>query len=383
MASYEDSKEDKDQQFDEKAILEKTEERMGILHGETPADEVEDNDNSTSDDDTGSTSDSDSTEEKVEDDNPTPEDDTDEDDEGDKKAGKDGDETDKDEEAHKAEDQKDKPQLSDAYYRAAIHSGMTENDVVEFMASNPDLAIRTFAKMHEATNRASQEFAAIGKYNKQKDQKVEQDANKTDANESVFKKVDLAKLREENPDDNLINVLEQMQEQNASLSKQIQEKSVAHTSDQQLTATEEQNNKHASEQIDSFFSSDEISKFSVTYGKAAKDAAGNYDWTALMPAEQMNRVAVVEGAEQLLEGAVALGREMTVSEALERSHLMVTEPIRENIIREDIMAKVIKRSKGITLKPSNAASSSTNKKGPKTEEDIIARAEERMAKVLR
>lgn len=381
MGSFAESKEDKGQQFDEEAMLEKTEKRMEILNGGTPAEEEVEDDTPTSDDDTGSTSDGDSTGDEVEDEPSTPEDETDEDDEGDKKADKDGDKTDKDEEAHKADEQKDKPQLSDAYYRAAIHSGMSEDDVVEFMASNPDLAIKTFGKMHEATNRASQEFAAIGKFKKQQVEKVKTDDNKTDANKSEFKKIDLAKLKDENPDDNLINVLEQMQEQNESLHKQLKDQPVAHTSDHNLA--EEQNNKHASEQIDSFFGSAEISKFGVTYGKVAKDAAGNYDWTALMPAEQMNRVAVIEGAEQLIEGAIALGREMTVSEALERSHLMVTEPIRESIIREDIMAKVVKRSKGITLKPSNAASSTTSKKGPKTDEDIIARAEERMAKVLR
>ena len=126
-----------------------------------------DDDNDTSidddDDDTGSDTDTD--------DDSTPEGDDDSDDDD-----TEGDEGATDEDAQKKGKKKDEvPELSDAYYRAAIHSGMTEDDVVDFMAANPDLAIKTFANLHENMNRASNEFSEMGRIKKAQAEKPAED----------------------------------------------------------------------------------------------------------------------------------------------------------------------------------------------------------------
>ena len=82
-----------------------------------------------------------------------------------------------------------------------------------------------------------------------------------------------------------------------------------------------------------------------------------------------------------MTGAKHLGREMKIEEALERAHLSVTEPIREKVIREDIIAKVTKRSGNLSLKPSGTAQSTDTK--PQTAAEFERVTAERLSKVYK
>jgi hypothetical protein len=358
---------------DEKDLLEKTEERLKVLDGDYVADESDDEEDSTPEDE-----DEKPAEDADEEDDPTPHDDK-KDEEDD--VAKDDTEDDKDEEAHKDEDQKDKPQISDAYYRAAIHNKYTDDDIVKLMKADPDLALRTFGQMHESMNRASQEFADIGRFKKQQAEKDAEDKQKDKpADKPAYKKVDTTSIRAEHGDV-LADLIDGQQNQIVSMQDQMNEQSVITTDAASSHSKElsEEQDKHSAEQIESFFGSKDMAKYVSEYGAPEQ---GDTKWTTLMPAEMMNRVAVLERADELVVGAVALGREMPLAEALERAHLMVTEPIREKIIREDIMAKVVKRSKGISLKPSGRVANVEGDTGKKTTEKAIANASERLAKVF-
>ena len=60
------------------------------------------------------------------------------------------------------------------------------------------------------------------------------------------------------------------------------------------------------------------------------------------------------------------------------------QPVQAKMIRADIMEKVLKKSKGITFKPTGKAKSSANSTGdkkPKTIKDVENKAEARMKKI--
>jgi hypothetical protein len=61
---------------------------------------------------------------------------------------------------------------------------------------------------------------------------------------------------------------------------------------------------------------------------------------------------MLERAQLMLDGAEATGIKLSAVEAMERAHLEVSAPITSQIVREQIKASVVKRAKGVTLKPS-------------------------------
>jgi hypothetical protein len=255
------------------------------------------------------------------------------------------------------------------------------------MATNPELAMKTFANLHDNMNRVSSEFAEFGRAKKKK--AAEEAANNGGGDDnnadkkSTYKQIDTTKLRDENPDsEGLVDVIEQIQEQNKSMHDQMSELAkapVAHRNAEQEKLVRDQELLIGT-QIDTFFNDPSLDAFATTYGKVTKGAA---TWDELLPSEKVNRCAVIDQVEQLMEGAKALGRDMDVTEALGRAHLMITQPIQAKMIREDIMKSVRKRSKGITLRPSSSKTSGKKTKKAKTEGDVVANAQQRMDKLFK
>ena len=373
-----------DQGLSEEELLKKTEERMALMSdGKSLTEDDDADDDTTLDDDTGTddndAGDDDQAADDDNDDDSTSEDDDDDDDDAD---NKDDDEDAKDDGA----DDDVEVELSDAYYRAATNSGMTKEEIVEFMAVSPKLAVKTFAKMHDNMNSISQQFADFGRMRK----KAETDAANDDASDnstskkSTYGKIDTAKLKEEYPDsEGLVDVLEQIQDQNKTMHDQMDElrKAPAANKSAAQDKLEEDRTKLIGTQIDNFFADPSLVAFSGTYGKTSKETPS--DWSQLMPSEKVNRIAVIEQVEVLMEGAKYLGKDMEVTDALERAHLIVTQPIQEKMVREDIMKKVKKRAKGITLKPSSSKSSGKVSKKPKGEKDVVANAQARMDELFK
>lgn len=309
------------------------------------------------------------------DDDSTPEEDNEE------PVAKDDDEVDKDDDAHKADNQKDKPQLSDAYYRAAINSGMDEKEIVEFYATSPELAEKTFANLYDNMNRLTNEYAALGKHKREQAAGGDKVLNTDSDNESDFEKVDLAKLKEEFPEDSLVDVIGKMQDQMEGMSKELKSRPTQ-SSDLSAESSRLENErvKQIGSQVETFFNSEDTQRFAVMYGTVAKD---EISWENLLPSERVNRIAVCERAEEIIVGAEVLGREMEFSDALERAHLEISRPMQAKVIREDIMAKVIKRSKGITLKPSSKVRVEDTETKPNGEKDLLAKTDARLKKVFR
>ncbi len=289
----------------------------------------------------------------------------------------------KDEDVEKSnEKQEDTLQLSDAYFRAAIHRGWKEEDIKDLYKNNPELANKTFANIYEGVNRSSEEFAAIGRYEKKIRETAEAPAKSTAteaARESEYKGLDVDQIRKDNPDDPLVDVIAAVEAQSKILYDEVQvikNTRSAPVSGQPSGLLPEQQRAMDQEtaainqQIDNFFLTDSMKGYVDFYGDLPKDAV---DWVTMTPGQKANRWAVIEMMDEIIAGAATLGREVKIDEAMFRAHSSVSEPLREKIIRDGIMSKVEKRSKSITLKPSSSATPASDKPTTKQElEDVTA-----------
>lgn len=284
-------------------------------------------------------------------------------------------------------EKKELPPLSDAYVRAAIHNGWTEKDIEDAYEANPELTIRTLGKNYEAVNRSSREFASHGRAAKAAaEAPVVKPEEKATEKKPEFKGIDLASLEAEYKDDPILGVIKAQNEQSKQLFDTVQELKAAgsaRTADQPSDTSHTESLAIAREtaaiqqQIEGFFVSGEAKDYDDFYGKLPKDAT---DWKALTPGQQMNRWGVVEMMDQMLYGAKAQGREMKVDEAMRLAHLSVTEPIREKVIRKELMAKIEKRAKSLSLKPSASAKAESTK--PETQQELVDVTQRRLNKVF-
>jgi plasmid maintenance system antidote protein VapI len=83
-------------------------------------------------------------------------------------------------------------------------------------------------------------------------------------------------------------------------------------------------------------------KFGDFYGQTDK---------AQSPVQKGNRKLLGETADQIRHASRLQGKELSVSQALNRAHLLVTADHRERAVRSQIKEQVQKRSKSITAKP--------------------------------
>ena len=117
------------------------------------------------------------------------------------------------------------------------------------------------------------------------------------------------------------------------------------------------------------------------YGPGKNTTGGITQPDELTPGHKANRAALLQLGDQLIAGTALQGREMNVPEALRLAHLVVTAPIKEQKIREDIISKVVKRSKSITLKGSGKKQ--VVKEGPLSEAALESKTEKAIKKLLR
>jgi hypothetical protein len=115
--------------------------------------------------------------------------------------------------------------------------------------------------------------------------------------------------------------------------------------------------------------------------KPFKDFYGEgVDEKKLTIEQSQNRWRVLNDADQILAGAQVSGRRMDPSEALERAHLLLTDSMRDEKVRKQLVAKVKQRSNGITLKPKSQSTQTGNK--PTTAADAEARVGQKLAEIF-
>lgn len=382
--------------IEDENVVAAVEKRLAETLGDVSAEDLKDEDDSTSDNQDkkdDQTDDSKSEDSSTPDDKP--EDKEDKDDSGDKDGDEHKDAPSESDEKDKKDDDKTEKKftLPDAFHRAAEHDGWKPEDIKGFFEADPERALVTFQNIYNSMNRASRDFANLGRIKAEQVRQQTEDTTKTDDKVEIKDFVDVEKLKEEYGDNPLIDVVKPLNDALKQISQEVKslksQKSpsaddIAFAKSDQIAAT--QRAEATAEQADTklieqFFNAEDMKSYNDFYG-VLKMGQIPQD---LQPGQQKNRYEVLQTADQMIVGNAMQGTELSVNDALLRAHLLVTEPIREKVIREEIKSSLVKRNKGLTLRPSagkkSAAAVSEDGK-PKDKAEVIRRAGQRLAKVF-
>ena len=272
----------------------------------------------------------------------------------------------------------DEHALTQAEVRAAVHSGWSQEDIDELAEANPGLAKKTCAKALEAQNNLSKKFSELGKT--LADKKDEPAVPATPTSEPKPKSaIDFTALETEYKDDPIVPFLKQVVEQNQNLATEIKTlREAGPKADDAVAKARAQQDAAISQQIDTFFDRPDVAVYEDTYGKVEK---GSKDWDNLTQGQIKKRYEVAEQANLIMLGAEKQEVEMSLDEAFERAHFLVTKDVQEAAIRKSIKAKAVKRAKSLTLAPTD--STKVKPTGVKTQAEIEANAARTLQKLRR
>lgn len=314
-------------------------------------------------------------------------DDSESDDDSTSDADKDGADEDDEKDANKDDaGTETKAILPDAFRRAAVHQGWEDKDVDEFFKADPKAALRTFENIYNSTNNLSKKYGELGRAHRQAE--AAKTAKDAEDKKVEFTGVDIAKLEEMVDLDPAVKaILVAQNKQLEAITKTVNEFSTTHkpVEDINREATRHKVAADATveQQIRNFFETDTMTPYKKFYG----DLDLSMSWEDLTAGQRENRYRVIEQADLMMAGAAMQGQEMKVNEALELAHLLVTEPVRERIIREQIKGQVQKRNKSMVLKPSGKKIESNVSSGldgkPQTRKELLERTEQRLANTFK
>ena len=306
-------------------------------------------------------------------DDPTP-------DEDDTEVNDDDSQADDSEKLEESTPDKDEEGMPDAYVRAAIHSGWKQEDIDAMVKADSKVAEKTLQNIYESTNKASREWAALGRARRSTE--VKETVDKLEYNA-----IDIAALKKDSDidpaverildsvnarDKQLVDALNNSQK-DKSVDNSVRVERAVKTADLATEAAAEQ-------QINGFFSADLMKPYSKFYGELRFGET----WESLPVGQQRNRYAVFTTADQMLAGAAMQGYEMSLTDALDKAHLLITEGMREEVIRDGIKATATKRKNSMLLKPSNSKSKKDDGGGkPKNKNELISKTERLLAKTFK
>jgi len=253
-------------------------------------------------------------------------------------------------------------EIPDAYVRAAIHQGWDQEVVDDLVKTNPELAKKALENLYLSTNNASREWSALGRAKLEQDyQQVTQTATEVVAQEDPKTVALIAKLRKEYADDPLIEVvIKDLEAKPKPIQQSVsQQQPVQGQKQYYETATARANvAAHAAtdQRINVFFSADTMKPYGKFYGKLELGQIPE----DLTNGQQQNRLAVLEETECIIAGHSIRGQKIELEQALEKAHFIVTEPIRQQVTRDNLKATAMKRKKSMTLRPSDSKRSSAS-----------------------
>ena len=280
-----------------------------------------------------------------------------------------------------------KDDIPDAYIRAAIHQKWSQKDVDELIESNPELAKRTFENCYNSVVQASRDFSEIGRAKIELDRQQVGVQTAQQTAPEVIEDSDttalIVKLQKEYPDDPLIDVVI------AGLKtkpKSVQTQPVSQQQQGYEIATARHNvaaNAAIDQRVNSFFGADDMKLYDKFYGKLELGQIPE----DLSNGQQQNRLAVLQEAEFIMAGHGVRGQKIEVEQALERAHLIVTEPIRTQVVRDSLKATATKRKKSMTLRPSESKRSSdsmtTDSSKPRNKRELEQSVQQHLNKVFK
>lgn len=270
--------------------------------------------------------------------------------------------------------------LQDNLYRAAVHEGWKPEEIKDFLEQDPDRARATFQKVYESSTGLSQKWADAGRAKLLEGGDVRQQTDTTDTapakkDKIEFQEIDIAELRKQYDDDAIVDLVDQQQKQNKVLFDMVQNlnETISTRPSVQHEQVVDPVAAAVAAQIDSFFKQDDMRMYDSFYGTGDN----------LTPGDIANRQAMFELADQITAGRALQGLDTTVDEALAQAHLLVSEPIREKMVRKDIVSKLKKRSNSLSLRPGSTGKDvdAAEHDKPQNEAEVVDNAASRLAKI--
>jgi len=280
-----------------------------------------------------------------------------------------------------------KDEIPDAYIRAAIHQGWDKEVVDDLVKNNPELALKTLENLYISTNNASREWSELGRARIEAERVAATQATQT-ATEAVAQEDPaitalIEKIKKEYPDDPLMDVVI------AGLKKPVQQQAqlqVPQAQQSYETATARANaavNVAIDQRINTFFGADLMKPYEKFYGKLDLGQIPE----DLTNGQQLNRLAVLEEAECIIAGYNMRNQKIELEQAMEKAHFIVTEPIRQQIIRDNLKATATRRKKSMTFRPSESKRSSDSMNAesskPRTKRELEHSVQQHLDKVFK
>lgn len=264
--------------------------------------------------------------------------------------------------------------LPPEYLRAAVHRGWKEQDAQKYFDDNPDAALNTFQNIYTDINNASKEWALLGKA------KLERDAIPNMPAVGVkpeFKRVDVDKLKDEyDLPPETVALLKAQNEQLEAVMRQPEP-----VQQQPIQQVQTRPNPNVELDIENFFKSADLNAYSEFYGSLEL----GQNWRDLKSGQHDNRWRVLEQADLMIVGAQTAGKKIDTLDALERAHMIISEPIREQVIRGQIKDTATKRANSMTIRPSDGTRSTAKvnadpggSKGPRTREQLKSDVQDKL-----
>ncbi len=261
--------------------------------------------------------------------------------------------------------------LPDAYYRTAVRQGMDDGEIKEMFEANPEVAIRVLGKIHEASNKISDDFAAMGRAKmKSADKPADTTVVQTATEVNAGKKVDLAALKEEyGAESNMVKAFEDLQ---ASIPTPT-----VPTGQPVQQPDQPQNmplDPRVEIMVNQFFTDPALKPFADFYGEGK-------DIDKLTIEQNKHRWEVLDKADEIATGAQIMGRPIAPDEAMDRAHSLVSADVQKQAMRAEFKATIKKRSKGLSLKPAKSKTTTPVKDEKAKAADLEANVQARMEKI--
>jgi hypothetical protein len=256
--------------------------------------------------------------------------------------------------------------LPAAYRRSAKAREWTDEEIDGFYSQSPELAIKTFERLHDSRVKEVEQWAELGR--KAKSQAPAPAPTPEPAADplAALKPLDVKAMVEKFGNEELISELAGPVNAAIAALQPLMKDAIA------ARQIAQQTQKDAlAKSIGDFFANPDMKAYSDVYGT---------DWASLTAKQWDVRNRVLEVADSLIAGAQLQGRAVSVAEAMTLAHETVAGQFKEKVIREQLRQTVTQRGRGLTLKPSNRGSIPAGP--PTTRTEMESRAADRLREVF-
>ncbi len=281
------------------------------------------------------------------------------------------------EEEEVKDDSKKEHVLPENYFQAMRHVGWEPERIKRVFEADPEQALEDFKFYHDSQNYVTQQTSSLGRAQQKQTQRATDEATtKVKKDEAEYKGIDLKAIEDELGEDSpaAVAIIKAVNESNKLLYKEVQDLKQQRV--EQAGPSDEE--KVIWNTITTHFNSADIKVFDEFYGSV--EAGKNWE-QSLTGAQLQSRMNVIQEADAYHAGMKLQGKDVEYSEALNRAHLVISAPIQEKILRNELHDKIKKRSKGITVKSTGKATAKDTSKKKDPDATLLSRTKDRLKKL--